>query len=167
MVNRSEARQPDEILWQFYRTRNKRPTYEERMALAKETGLQTEIIRTWCAPLDMILILAGNLTGSFCICHVTRFSERRRKDPTYDPLPRSRSVNTSTGHVARGECGRRASSRLFMLTVGLAGHLEITRNPHPSYQRRRKSLVHCIVLQQTYSSLCFPFHRARFHLCRP
>ena len=82
-------------------------------------------------------------------------------------LPRSRSVNTSTGHVARGECGRGASSCLFMLTVGPTRRLEITRNPHPSYQRRRKSLVHCIVLQQTYSSLCFPFHRARFHLCRP
>ena len=51
VVNRSEARQPDEILWQFYRTRNKRPTYEERMALVEETGLQTEVIRTWCAPL--------------------------------------------------------------------------------------------------------------------
>ena len=30
-------------------------------------------------------MLAGNLTGSFCIFHVIRFSERRRKDSAYDP----------------------------------------------------------------------------------
>ena len=49
VVDRSNAvKQPDDILWRLYRTRNKRPTYEE--TLEKETGLQTEIIRSWCAP---------------------------------------------------------------------------------------------------------------------
>ena len=51
VVDRSNAaKQPGDILWRLYRTRNKRPMYEERVALAKETGLQTEIIRSWCAP---------------------------------------------------------------------------------------------------------------------
>ena len=53
VVDRSNAvKQPDDILWRLFRTRNKRPTHEERAALSEKTGLQTEIIRTWCAPLD-------------------------------------------------------------------------------------------------------------------
>ncbi|RPD54398.1 hypothetical protein L227DRAFT_580529 [Lentinus tigrinus ALCF2SS1-6] len=36
-----------QALEQFYQTRNKAPTYEERLDLAKETGCRTEDIKTW------------------------------------------------------------------------------------------------------------------------
>ena len=36
-----------EILRRYYRTRNKKPSYEERSALSEETGLQTEVILQW------------------------------------------------------------------------------------------------------------------------
>ena len=35
------------LLLEFYRTQNKRPTHEERVALAKETGLTTDYINDW------------------------------------------------------------------------------------------------------------------------
>ena len=45
-------------------------------------------------------MLAGNLTGSFCIFHVIRFSERRRKDPTYDPRE-DRDSHSGSGRSGR------------------------------------------------------------------
>ena len=35
------------ILRDFYNTRTKTPSQEERTALAKETGLETEVIKNW------------------------------------------------------------------------------------------------------------------------
>ncbi|RPD53238.1 hypothetical protein L226DRAFT_576504 [Lentinus tigrinus ALCF2SS1-7] len=65
-----------EVLWEFYRTRSKKPTHEERLVLASETGLDPERINRW-------------------------FRWQRGKDPSYDPqkeTERPRKERTRISH---------------------------------------------------------------------
>ncbi|RPD54412.1 hypothetical protein L226DRAFT_616708 [Lentinus tigrinus ALCF2SS1-7] len=43
----SRPKNPEDILWEFYRTRNRKPSYEERVELSKATGWLTETIAQW------------------------------------------------------------------------------------------------------------------------
>ena len=46
-VTPSEPQSSEDILWEFYNTRNKKPSYEERVELSKATGLLSEYIAQW------------------------------------------------------------------------------------------------------------------------
>ena len=64
-------------------------------------------------------MLAGNLTGSFCIFHVIRFSERRRKDSAYDPQE-DRDSHSGSARRARTyiDEGQRVHLHAYLLVRG-------------------------------------------------
>ena len=65
------------------------------------------------------LTLSGNLTGTFCNIHVTRFSERRRKDPAYDPRE---DRDSHSGSARRGRTylneGQRVHLEAYLIITG-------------------------------------------------
>ena len=65
------------------------------------------------------LTLCGNLTGTFCNIHVTRFSERRRKDPAYDPRE---DRDSHSGSARRGRTylneGQRVHLEAYLIITG-------------------------------------------------